>query len=191
MPAVALQLFLPPLHIFYKCINPTPPPPLLPLPPFRCRKHLLSQKPAYYCYCNYLSAGGVGVDAFLPPLVFSERDIRFKQGLSLSPRVLVFICMRCCGSGVFIPDSGSEFFHPGSRAKKNPDPHQTLQNCLSSRIYDPGCSFRIRLLIFYPSRIPDPWVKRHRIPDPDPQHCVCMYEYTIFALFSHCLPFTN
>jgi hypothetical protein len=36
---------------------------------------------------------------------------------------------------------------------------------------DPGCSSRIRILIFYPSRIPDPGVKRHPIPDPDPQHC--------------------
>jgi hypothetical protein len=27
------------------------------------------------------------------------------------------------------------------------------------------------MLTFYPSRIPDPGVKRHRIPDPDPQHC--------------------
>jgi hypothetical protein len=27
-------------------------------------------------------------------------------------------------------------------------------------------------LIFYPSRNPDPGVKRHQIPDPDPQHCI-------------------
>ncbi len=36
---------------------------------------------------------------------------------------------------------------------------------LSSRNYDPGCSSRIRILIFCPSRIPDPGVKK------DPQHC--------------------
>ena len=35
---------------------------------------------------------------------------------------------------------------------------------LSSRKYDPGCSSRIRMLTFYPSRIPGS--KRHRIPDP-------------------------
>jgi hypothetical protein len=35
---------------------------------------------------------------------------------------------------------------------------------LSSRKYDPGCSSRIRILIFYPSRIPDPGVKK--APDP-------------------------
>ncbi len=30
---------------------------------------------------------------------------------------------QCCGSGMFIPDPGSEFFDPGSRVKKIPDPH--------------------------------------------------------------------
>ncbi len=35
---------------------------------------------------------------------------------------------------------------------------------LSSRTYDPGCSSRIRILIFYPSRIPDPGVEK--TPDP-------------------------
>jgi hypothetical protein len=38
---------------------------------------------------------------------------------------------------------------------------------LSSGKYDPGCSSRIRILTFYPSRIPDPGVKRHWIPNPD------------------------
>ncbi len=33
---------------------------------------------------------------------------------------------------------------------------------------DPGSGSRIRILIFYPSRIQGS--KRHRIPDPDPQH---------------------
>jgi hypothetical protein len=31
---------------------------------------------------------------------------------------------------------------------------------LSSKQYDPGCSSRIRMLTFYPSRIPDPRVKK-------------------------------
>jgi hypothetical protein len=26
---------------------------------------------------------------------------------------------QCCGSRMFIPDPGSEFFHPGSRVKKD------------------------------------------------------------------------
>jgi hypothetical protein len=50
-----------------------------------------------------------------------------------------------------IPDPGSKRF----RIKKL---------FLSSRNYDPGCSSRIRTLIFYPSRIPGS--KRHLIPDP-------------------------
>ncbi len=40
-------------------------------------------------------------------------------------------------------------------------------------IPDPGSTSknlsRIRILIFYSSRIPDPGVKK--VPDPDPQHC--------------------
>jgi hypothetical protein len=73
---------------------------------------------------------------------------------------------------MYIPDPGIGFFFSGSRVKKipNPDPHQrikvffTLKKFLSSRKYDPGFSSRIRILIFYPSRIPDPEV----IKAPDP-----------------------
>jgi hypothetical protein len=34
---------------------------------------------------------------------------------------LIFLqqIMKCCGSGMFIPDPGSEFFHPGSRVKNS------------------------------------------------------------------------
>ncbi len=72
---------------------------------------------------------------------------------------------------------GSEFFHPGSRVKKVPDPGSririhikevflTKKLFLSSLKYDPECSSRIqiRILIFYPSWIPDPGVKK--APDP-------------------------
>jgi hypothetical protein len=73
-----------------------------------------------------------------------------------------------------IPDP--TFFHPGSRLRtvSIPDPHQRIEKYfnpkkwfLSSRKYDSGCSSRIRILNFYPSRIPDPGSKRHRIPDTD------------------------
>jgi hypothetical protein len=72
---------------------------------------------------------------------------------------------QCCGSGMFIPDPGSEFFPSRIRIKEfkyfNP------KKCfLSSRKYDLGCSSRIRFLTSYPSRIPGS--KRHWIPDPDP-----------------------
>ncbi len=58
--------------------------------------------------------------------------------------------------GIFsIPD-------PGSASKNLSILTQKL--FLSSRKHDPGCSSRIRILIFYPSRIPG--LKSHRISDP-------------------------
>ncbi len=56
---------------------------------------------------------------------------------------------QCCGSGRFIPDPN--FFHPGSASKNLRILTQKLFP--SSRKYDRGCSFLIRILIFYPSRI--------------------------------------
>jgi hypothetical protein len=62
---------------------------------------------------------------------------------------------QCCGFGMFIPDPN--FFHPGSRIRikkfKSFNPKKWF---ISSRNYDPGCSSRIRILTFHPSRIPDP-----------------------------------
>jgi hypothetical protein len=89
---------------------------------------------------------------------------------------------QCCRSGMFILDPGSDFFpslipypnclHPRSRVriKKNLSVLTPKKWFLSSRKYDPGCSSRIPDpdADFYPSRIPGS--KRHRIPDPDPQH---------------------
>ncbi len=71
---------------------------------------------------------------------------------------------QCCGSGMFIPDPN--FSYPGS-ASKNLSILTPKKWFLSSRKYDPGCSSRIRILIFYPSRMPDPGVKK--APDPDPK----------------------
>jgi hypothetical protein len=81
----------------------------------------------------------------------------------------VFTSEQCCGSGMFIPDPESEFFHPGSRVGKipGPDPHQRIKVFLTQKLflsslkYLLGCSSRIRILIFYPYRS-----KKHRIPDP-------------------------
>jgi hypothetical protein len=68
----------------------------------------------------------------------------------------------------FHPDPGSEFFfHPGFEffLSKIPDPYfKTKILCISSRKYDPSCLSRIRILIFYPSRILDQWIKK--APDP-------------------------
>jgi hypothetical protein len=102
---------------------------------------------------------------------------------------------QCCGSGMFIPNPGSDFFpsrilDPGSKVDKIPDPHQRNKVFLTqitdnkfsnirSGIFipDPGSGFfsipdpgsRIRI------RIPDPGAKKASdpgswIPDPDPQY---------------------
>jgi hypothetical protein len=72
---------------------------------------------------------------------------------------------QCCGSGMFIPDP--IFFHPGSRIRIkefkyfNPkNGFQALGNMI--RVVHPG--FWIRILTFYPSRIPYPGIKK--APDP-------------------------
>ncbi len=64
---------------------------------------------------------------------------------------------------------------PDSHSEKNLKPVQqkpvSEKLFLSFRKYDPGSSYRIRILIF---TLPGSWIqgsKRHRIPDPDPQHC--------------------
>ncbi len=67
---------------------------------------------------------------------------------------------QCGGSGIFIPDT--IFFHPGSELSASRIRIEEFK-------HDPGCLSRIRMLTFYPSRIQGS--KRHRIPDPDPQHC--------------------
>jgi hypothetical protein len=67
--------------------------------------------------------------------------------------------------------------YPGSDFFFVPDPRIRIKEFkffipkkwfLWSRKYDPGCSSRIRILTFHPSRIQRS--KRHRIPDP--QHCI-------------------
>ncbi len=69
---------------------------------------------------------------------------------------------QCGGSGMLIPDPGSDFFHPGSRIRTVSilDPGSSSKNLsiltpkkqkkwsLSSKKYDPGCSSRIRMLTF-------------------------------------------
>jgi hypothetical protein len=83
--------------------------------------------------------------------------------------------------GCLSPIPDPNFFHPGSRVKKIPGSRirtkeftyfNTKKLFLSSRKYDPKCSFRIRILIFYPSRTPAS--KTHRIPDP--QHCTWAFQ---------------
>jgi hypothetical protein len=70
---------------------------------------------------------------------------------------------KCCGSEMFIPDTGSKFFHPGSRVKKIPDPGSGSKNLgiftqkIVSKLSDPDLDFlpildrgvRGQLNIFY------------------------------------------
>jgi hypothetical protein len=78
---------------------------------------------------------------------------------------LKFSRKQCCRPGCLsrIPDHN--FFHLGSRIRieefKYFNPKKMVSKLLK---YDPGCSPLIRILIFYPSQIPDPGVKK--APDP-------------------------
>ncbi len=83
--------------------------------------------------------------------------------------------MQCCGSGLFIPDPGSriQIFHPGSRVTNQP-----------------VSGSRIRILNFYPSRIPDSGSRgkkgtEFRIPDRDPQHLSDDGENKAISLYIH------
>ncbi len=103
---------------------------------------------------------------------------------------------QCCGSGMFIPDPGSDFFPSRIRTVSIPDPGSRIlikefkyfnpkkakKWFLSSKKYDPGCSSRIPDpgSGCWLSPIPDPRSRgqkstQSRIPDPDPQHCLHSY----------------
>jgi hypothetical protein len=79
--------------------------------------------------------------------------------------------LKFCGSRIQLFPSripNPNCLHPGSRIRIKKftyfNQKKTKKWFLSSRKYDPGCSSRIRMLTFYPSRIPDPGVKK--TPDP-------------------------
>jgi hypothetical protein len=59
-----------------------------------------------------------------------------------------------------IPDSGSEFFLPGSTSKNLSISTQKIVSALGNMIRVVHSGSRIRILIFNPSRIPDPWIKK-------------------------------
>ncbi len=75
---------------------------------------------------------------------------------------------------MFIPDPGSECSHPGSRIRiKEFEYFNPKKWFLSSRKYDPGCSFRI----------PDP-DPLSRIPDPNCSHPGSMIRIKEFEHFN-------
>jgi hypothetical protein len=71
---------------------------------------------------------------------------------------------------MFFPDPGSEFFHPGSKR-------------FQIRIKELGM-FNINM------NIPDPDLDflRHRIPDPDPQHCRDLFMFLFKCAFKKIFP---
>ncbi len=93
---------------------------------------------------------------------------------------------QCCGSGMFIPDPGPEFFHPGSQILGQNNSGSRIRirikefkyiepknMFLTSRKYDPGC--RIQILIFFLSRIQES--KRHRLLDPGSGYATPVLRY--------------
>ncbi len=88
--------------------------------------------------------------------------------LSHENQSVVFCSVADPGCLSRIPDP--TFFHPGSELSSSRIRIEEFKYFnqkkwfLSSRKYDPGCSSRIRMLTFYPSRIPDSGVKK--TPDP-------------------------
>ncbi len=82
--------------------------------------------------------------------------VKFKAAKKVEQKIFPFF--QCCGSGMFISDSGSDFFHPGSDFFHPGSASSILTKkwFLSSRKYDLRFSSRIRILKFYPSRIPYP-----------------------------------
>jgi hypothetical protein len=71
----------------------------------------------------------------IPDPIFSIRDPGSKRfripaggghALPGNPALSPHSSYQCYGSGIFIPDSESDVFHPGSRVKKIPDSHQRI-----------------------------------------------------------------
>jgi hypothetical protein len=103
-------------------------------------------------------------------------------------------CFQCGGSGMFIPDPGSDFFpsripdpnclHPGFRI---PDPGSSSKNLsiLTQKKQKNGCSSRILDpdADFFSSRIPDPESKRHPIPDPGSATLAYTSEESVLTLY--------
>jgi hypothetical protein len=91
------------------------------------------------------------VNGFSPPLVTTAVQKQFHYHF-----------YQCCGSAMSIPTPN--FFHPRSASKKLKEQSILGPRFLCSRKYDPGVhpgsGSRIQILTFYPSRIPDPGVKK-------------------------------
>jgi hypothetical protein len=103
---------------------------------------------------------------------------------------------QCRGSGMFSPDPGSEVFHPGSRIPIQGQKDFYPGSGTASRnvsIFNPKHSFKaLGNIIRYVHPGSGSWFvthlgfriqgsKRHRIPDPDPQHWIPVLYNTVGA----------
>ncbi len=94
---------------------------------------------------------------------------------SPSPTLLTSPPTRVADPGYLCRILDPNFFHTGSRIRIKELKYFNPKHCFSAlenmtRVVYPGSGSRIRILIFYPSRIPGS--KRHRIPDPNPHDCL-------------------
>ncbi len=98
------------------------------------------------------------------PIVFHLKKLVCRRSVMVTSSVADPGCLTRIPD-LFFFSPGSEFF-----PFRIPDPHQRILVFLSKKLFlssrkdDPGCSSRIRILIVYPSRIPDPGIKK--APDP-------------------------
>jgi hypothetical protein len=79
-----------------------------------------------FCSMMPTDEKGVSINAWLfawPAVVYGVQY----EGCMYNP-ITQITEQQCCESGMFMPDLGSEFFLPGSRVKKipDPDPHQRI-----------------------------------------------------------------
>jgi hypothetical protein len=54
-----------------------------------------------------------------------KKTFRLQEKLALERALKNMKFLQFCGSGIFIPDLN--FFHPGSRVKKIPDPYKRIE----------------------------------------------------------------
>jgi hypothetical protein len=100
----------------------------------------------------------------------ADLDLNFLHGSGSSSK-------QCCGSGIFTPDPGSEFFHPEFRIRecKYIFLTQKIVSKLSGNMIQevhPGSKFRIPVPDIDFLRIPDPVVKKTaNSGSTRPQHC--------------------
>ncbi len=93
---------------------------------------------------------------------------------------------QCCGSRMFLPDPN--FFHPRSQIRIKDFKYFNPKNCkIWSGLFIPDPDFypsRIRIFSHPGSRIQGS--KRHRIPNPDPQHWKLFKKISVIIITGTC-----